>query len=239
MGMSRIAKAIHPRTGLAATGQFIGKDGTTRYVWPIAGGDGTDDTPGSDDTKPPAPPEKKHTDEDVARIAAAEKAKGERAARAALLKDLGLEADADLATVKAALDAKTAADTAHLSEAERAKREAEAAKAAADAERAQAKADRHAARVERALVVARVNDDALTDAALLLGTVSPDATDEEVTAAVTALKERRKELFGAAPGTTPPAPDGLPGTPPRNQPNGDAYQRGADRAKALAPAATE
>jgi hypothetical protein len=76
-----------------------------------------------------------------------------------------------------------------------------------------------------------VEESVLGDASRLIS-LSPDATDAEVTEAITALKGRLPALFASQ--QSPPPPSGEPGgTPPRQQPSGDAFQRGAERAKAL------
>ena len=191
---------------------------------------------------PPAPPapddEKKFTQADVTRLAAQEKAQGERKARRKLLEDLGLDPDtAKTEDIKAVLDAKKAAEEATLSAAEKAKRDAESDRAAAAKDKADAATILLDARKQLALVGAGVGTAVLADAATLLK-VAPDVTDEDLTVEIGKLKERLPALFtgSVAP---PPPPGGRPGgTPPRQQPNGDAYQRGAERAKKLAEAAS-
>lgn len=167
---------------------------------------------------------------------AREKDQGSRAERKRLLDSLGLTEDADVSDVKAKLDKQKANEDAALSATEKAKRDAEADRATAKREAEQAVADRLAAKRERLLTRAGVNPDVLDDAdALLARTLESDASDEAITAAVDKLKERHAGMFQAAKQTPARAPSGGPqGTPPRQQPQGDAYERGQARAKALA-----
>jgi hypothetical protein len=186
-----------------------------------------------------------------------EKDQGERAERRKIAEQLGIDPDKfDPAALKQIVDAKLAQDRAAETEAQRLQREAQEDRDKAKAEREAAAADRLAARRTTALLAAGValpavpqsgdtpeaaaeRAAALNQAAALLD-ITPDADDAAVTAAVDTLKVRFPGLFttSSTPPTTRPAPSGGPtGTPPRPQPSGDAYDRGAERAKKLAPAA--
>jgi len=177
-----------------------------------------------------------YTQADLNAIGAREKGLGDRDGRRAVLESLGLNPDQfDAAAVRAALDAARAAETANLSDSERAKREAEADRQAAATAKAEAAADRLDARKERLLTAAGVAPGAMFVA---LGGLPLTAEDDDTAAQgkVEALKQAAPGLFGASTTTgTPLAPSGGPtGTPPRPTPTGDAFTRGQERAKRLA-----
>lgn len=202
--------------------------------------DGDVTTPPETPQTPPAPAGL--SQEEVARIAAREKDQGARAERRKLLTALGLDPETGkIEDVKKQLEAARAADDARLSEVEKRERAAEAREKAA-AEREQVAADTaHRARLTQALVVEGAPAATLEDARTLLASVPHDADDKALADAVGALKTRLPALFGT-PTHTPPLPSGgsPTGTPPRPTPTGDAFARGAERARALglAPAAS-
>lgn len=202
--------------------------------------------PSTDPGTPPAPkpgppptptPVPQFTQEDLDRIAAKEKAQGQRAgARQALedmARELGFTNPDDVKTFVAA--ARKAQQDA-LSEDEKRRQELEqreqqlAAREAAAAERERA-ANRRAV-----LAGLGATGDDLEDAAALLR-VPDDADDQALREAAEALKTRRPELFGSRPATSPsalpPAPGGAPASAPpaRSTPSKDDAKA---RARALA-----
>lgn len=151
----------------------------------------------------------------IAAIAAENKARGERAAKAAaeqaLADKLGGRTLDDLL---AAADAVQAAEDAKKSEAEKALEAALAAKAEAETIRSQAARELHDARVRSALLGAGVTEAGLS--AVTVPGVTVESTPEEITAAVTALKTALPGLFTAkvAPGADPGKPGNqAPGEP--------------------------
>lgn len=184
---------------------------------------------------------------ELSRIATAEKAQGERAGRRALIESLGLDPEtAKPEEIRAILEAAAADRQARETEAETKAREATEKQTAAELATQAAQADRLASRIELQLVMAGMTppkDDAsdddrtaysarLADARKLIE-ATPDASDQALRDAVVGLKTRIPALFDAAV-STPLAnlPDGgPPGTPPRQQPEGDAYARGQARAR--------
>ena len=193
---------------------------------------------GAEDEAPRTPGEvhkaeevRRFSEAEVAERAAKESDKGKRSGRREVLEALGLGDDVSLADVRSMLEQKRQEDEARLSDAEKAKRDADQARAEATAERAQAQQERAQIAQERALLRAGVSSDLLDDARLLLR-VDATADESAMAEAVSALKARHAALFTApsvsAPGTI------TPGTPPRPAgPTGDAFTRGAERAKAL------
>lgn len=163
---------------------------------------------------PSAPPAGSFTQEDLDRIAAKEKAQGQRAGARQALEEFAAEhgfsnvddAKAFIAAARQAEDAKKSEDQKRQEELERREQELTAREAAAEAKA------RAAARREVLAGLGATGAD-LTDAAKLLD-VADDADEQTVTDAASALKERRPELFGVkpapAPSTLPPAPGGAP-----------------------------
>lgn len=169
----------------------------------------------------------------VRQVMEREKNEGKRSAERTVLEQLGYNS---LEDVKAVLTQKQQEDQAKMSEAERASAQATTLAAQAEADRRQAAADRQAAQIERALIRKGISDDALGDAIRLIQ-VEPDADEATITSTVESLKERHPSFFTASNPAGPPAPSGGPGgAPPRPAPNGDPYQRGAERAKKYAEA---
>lgn len=226
----------HPYTGLQALGVFY-NDG---------GGNPTPPEPSPAEPPKPGPPPSptpipQFTQDDLDRIAAREKAQGQRAGARQALEDLAKE----LGFTKPD-DVKTFVETARkaqqdaLSEEERRRQELE--------QREQAIADREAAAIAReraairksALLQLGATGTDLEDALALLERDlrdTPDADEQTVQATAEALKERRGALFGAAPapqpGQMPPAPGGAPagGPPPRQAPSGRPGDRGREMAR--------
>lgn len=161
-------------------------------------------------TPVPAPPAAgaTFTQDDLTRIAAEQKARGEReakaAADAALAEKLGgTTLDELLALKQAKVDAENAAKT----EAERLLDEAKADRAAAAQERAAAATEKHATAVRAALIAAGVPEAGL-DAVHL--DVAQGADAATIKAAVDALKTKLPGLFATT--VTPSADPGKPGT---------------------------
>ncbi|MFF6931501.1 hypothetical protein [Streptomyces californicus] len=207
----------HPYTGALAMAVFYNDGGD-----PPAGG-----TPNPQDPPKPSPPATRtFTQDEVASLAAKEKAQGERAgARAALEKvaaDLGFS---NLDDAKTFIEEGRKAKEAQLSEQQKKERELAEREARADAREKAAEARERTANRRALLVGLGATGDDLDDAAALLR-VPDDADDEDVQAAADALKQRRPELFGATrqpdPTVVPPAPTGLPAAgvprPGANQP---------------------
>lgn len=178
-----------------------------------------------------------YTQEALQAKLAHEKGQGKRAAERAIAEALGFDPENfDPAAVKAILDQQRAAEQANMTEAERLKAEAEA-------DREQARKDREAAdrllldsKKRTALIAAGVDPKTVDVAAPALA-IGKDDDDAAVEAAIATLKEKAPGLFGVATPAPPRLPSGAPtGTPPRQQPTGDAFEKGAERAKKLAGA---
>lgn len=234
---------------------FSFDDGSTRCLPAVGGGDGSDpaSTPPANPpanppgNPPPPPPPSTFTQDDLNRVATAQKSEGERAAEKRILADLGVD---KLDDAKAVLARAKEAETAAMTEAERAKAEALEAKRAADADRASAASDRRDAAVERALLGAGLalpegddKDDqraSVLSRSVRLVDIDGDPTPEKVKAAVAELKATMPALFAApanagngngSAGNGRPAsgnPSGSSATPPPR----DSESEGAKRAKA-------
>lgn len=165
---------------------------------------------------PPAPAPM-FTQEDLERIAAKEKAQGQRAgARQALedlAKELGFSSPDD---VKKFVAAARKAQQDALSEEEKRRQELERREQELAAREAAAIAREAAATRRMILAGLGATGDDLEDAAALLR-VADDADEDTIREAAEALKNRRPELFGArpapAPSPLPPAPGGAPAGP--------------------------
>ncbi|MFJ1993086.1 hypothetical protein [Streptomyces asiaticus] len=209
---------------------------------PVCYADGGDppagEPPAAEPPKPGPPPARTFTQDEVAALAAKEKAQGERAgARAALEKFAADNGFSNVDDAKAFIEEARKAREAQLSEQEKreqalAKREQEL----ADRETAAVARERAAAR-RAVLVGLGATGDDLEDAAALLR-VDDDADDATVQDAAEKLKERRPELFGVASAappapSTPPAPGGAPagGPPARQTPGGKPGDRGREMAR--------
>ncbi len=175
------------------------------------------DPPGAPDPNGPdsaggGAPAKVLTQDQVNSIVTREKSQAARAREAEVLQALGFES---LEAAQAAVAEQQKAERERMSAVER--READAAAkeaAAAERERKAAEREQRAARRE-VLVGLGATGANLDDAVVLLGTaIGADATDTDaLAAAATALRERRPELFGGAPGA-PAAPPAAPSTTP-------------------------
>lgn len=180
----------------------------------------------------PTPPDRTYDEAHVQRVAAQQKAEGERAATAKIAEQLGMTPE----EAKTKLDAATAAERAAMDEATRKQAEAADAKAVADKATADAARETTTAKVTQALLVAGVDlggqaakdeerAEKLAMAARLV-TVDPGADDAAIKAAVDRVKATVPQLFTA----TPPAAGGSdPGAGPagRQQPAG-AFGKGGD-----------
>ena len=216
-----------------------------RPILTIAGG-APDDPPGPPvpgavgvvtPPAPPAPPT--FTQDDLTRLAAREKAQGERAGEKTGMRKiaelLGLDPETfDVAAVRKILDGQRNAEEAKLSDADKAKAAAQTDREAAAADRAAALNERLAGRKERVLRAAGVPEGKGLAVAAAALDIAFDDDDATVNAAVTALQSDIPGLFAPGAPRVPGAPGGAPtGTPPRQQPNGDKYEAGAARARAL------
>ncbi|WP_329474259.1 hypothetical protein OIE75_40820 (plasmid) [Streptomyces sp. NBC_01723] len=231
-GLAAAHTWTHPYTGILAHAVFYNDGGNPT-------GDG-DPAPAPKPGPPPAP-SPQFTQDDLDRIAAKEKAQGQRAgARQALedlAKDLGFTNPDDVKTFVAAArqaeDAKKTAEQKRQEELDRREQELK------DREDAAITRERAAIR-KSALVQLGATGTDLDDALALLERdlrQTPDADEAAVQAAAEALKERRAALFGAAPATPaptmPPAPGGSPagGPPPRQTPASKPGSRGLEMAR--------
>jgi hypothetical protein len=212
--------------------------------------DGGDPTPApapaAEPPKPGPPPAAgTFTQDDLDRIAAREKAQGARSgAREALEKFAADNGFSSVEDAKAFIEAARQAKQDSLSEDEKRRAELDQREQQLNQRESAAKAAQRNAERRLALVSLGSTGDALEDAIALLEHAlrdQPDADTATVTAAATALKERRGELFGAAtpaaPVAMPPAPGGAPaggGTPARPTPTReDINERERKRAVAM------
>lgn len=196
------------------------------------------------DPAPSDPPaERTFTQAQVTAMMAQEKAQGKRAAEEALAKDLGCTP----AEAKAIIEGARKRADEEKSEAQLAKEAADRAKAEADASTAASARETLNTRIEAALMRAGVvqaeddKDGSKFDARLnrlrKLVDVEPGADVAAIAAAVKTLKDEEPTLFGVSEPKKKVAPNSDPsGKPPPNQPNTDAFTRGADRAKSAAGA---
>jgi hypothetical protein len=225
----------HPYTGLAGLSVFYNDGGTPPTPTP-APADPPKPTP------PPAPaPTPQFTQEDLDRIAAKEKAQGQRAGARQALEDLAKELGfTNPDDVKEFVAAARKAQQDAMTEEERRRQELE--------QREQALAEREAAAIARersaqrrsVLVGLGATGDDLEDATALLR-VADDADEQTIQEAAEALKARRPELFGAAPApqpqqTLPPAPGGAPaggGSPRPAATKDDVQARARKRAEQM------
>lgn len=193
-----------------------------------------------DPPKPGPPAGRTFTQDELTALAAKEKAQGERAGgRAALEKaatDLGFTNFDD---VKAFVEEGRKIKEAQLSEQEKKERELADREARAEARERAAELRERIANRRAVLVGLGATGDDLEDAVALLR-VPDDADDATIAEAAAALKERRGELFGAAPATPPPgqlppAPGGSPagGPPPRTPALGKDAVKEAARQRAI------
>ncbi|MFF7476668.1 hypothetical protein [Streptomyces sp. NPDC008092] len=233
----------HPYTGLAGLAVFY-NDGAP-----------TPPAPAPEPPKPgppPAPtPAGQFSQEDLDRIAAKEKAQGQRAGARQALEDFAKEHG--FTTVDDAKDFIAAARKAQedaLSEQEKREKDLAEREAKAVAREQATTARERAVRREQALTrlgAFDTTDDKgntipnLQDALAMLDrdlSATPDADDQAVAEAAAKLKGRRPELFGTTtaqpqPNAMPPAPGGAPagGPPPRQAPVGKPGDRGREMAR--------
>lgn len=176
----------------------------------------------------PAPPANPptFTQEDLDRIAAKEKAQGQRAGARQALEEFAAEHGfSNVDDAKAFIAAARKAQEDALSEQERVQKKLEADQQAIAAERQTIAAERRTLRREQALsrlgAIDATDDQGntipnLQDALAMLDrdlAANPDADEQTVTEAAAKLKARRPELFGTttpAAQTPPPAPSGMP-----------------------------
>lgn len=194
------------------------------------GGGGTGDPPKPEtkpDPKPPAPPAPKMlTQEEVNAIAAREKDQGARAAEQRISEELGVPLD----EAKSILAAHRQAEQEKKSQEERlAERQAELDKRDEDL-----KAQSHKLSVAQHLILAGVTDTTKQNRIVAIleaeGKIPQGVKPDDISAAVTKLKEEEPHLFG--PGSTPSPPSGGPrGNPPKPNLKDDAMSRGAERAR--------
>lgn len=205
----------HPYTGPAAHAVLYADGGDPPAV-PA--------TPTPADIKPPTPaPIPQFTQDDLDRIAAKEKAQGQRAGARQALEDLAQELGfTNPDDVKAFVGAARKAQQDALSEEEKRRQELERREQELAAKEAAATARERVAIRKAAVMGLGATGADLADALALLDrdlADTPDADEDTVTAAAEALKARRPALFGTAPApqtTLPPAPGGAPaGAGPR------------------------
>ncbi|MFF8910503.1 hypothetical protein [Streptomyces olivaceoviridis] len=198
----------HPYTGPAGLAVFYNDGGTPPTPTP-APADPPKPSP------PPAPtPVPQFTQEDLDRIAAKEKAQGQRAGARQALEDFAAEhgfnsvddAKAFIAAARKAEEAMKTEEQKRQEELDRREQELAARETAATTR------ERAAARRAVLVSLGAAGDD-LEDATALLR-IADDADEQAIQEAATALKERRPELFGAKPAPQPsllpPAPGGAP-----------------------------
>lgn len=167
------------------------------------------------------------------RIAATEKTQGKTAGVAELAKTLGLDSPDEIAAiVKAHRDAQSAA----MTEAEKAKADAAKTKAEADAALRDAKQARLDAIAIKHLSKAGAEAPEVLAAGLARFGVTLDSGEEDVAKAVEEMKKVMPGSFGPHP-TGTPAGAGHPGTPPAGTPQGAST--GADQMGSLAKAQLE
>lgn len=221
----------HPYTGAQALGVFYND-----------GGDPPAGDPAPKPGPPPNPtPSPQFTQDDLDRIAAKEKAQGQRAGARQALEDLAKElgftnpddVKSFVAAARQAEDAKKTEDEKRAEELARREQELNAREAAAVAR------ERAAIRTSVLAQLGATGTD-LEDALALLERDlrdTPDADEATVRTTAEALKERRAALFGTAPapapGQMPPAPGGSPagGPPPRQAATGKPGDRGREMAR--------
>lgn len=167
------------------------------------------------------------TQDEVSNIAAREKAQGRQAAENQLAEDLGVPIE----EAREIIEQHRQREEAEKTEAQKAREAADREKAEAEQAKAEAARERHDAKVERALLKAGVNPDILERATPSLN-LEVGADDAAIKAEIDALKKDVPSFFGTGNGKPPSSTPG--GTPPSGgQPNKDAFDKGAERAKAL------
>lgn len=150
---------------------------------------------------PPTPPPAAVTQEQIDKLMGRARNEGKSTATREMLDELGVE---DIESVKAALQAHQERLEADKTEVDRARDEAVQAKREAEQARAEAAQAQLSVRIDRALVEAKVETNALSYIAELVK-VEPSATDDEIREAIDSLKGDIPQMFAE--------PDGAPGTP--------------------------
>lgn len=177
-----------------------------------------------------------HSQDDLNRIAAAEKEQGKRQAERDLAEALGVTVD----EAKAIIETHKKAEQDAMTETQRQAAAAAEDRQKAAAELVAARADRRGAAVHAALVIAGVvvpegqnGVDVLDRVGRMVSLPDGDVTPEQATAAVDALKAMVPSLFAAAaplkPGQKPPPSSGPPAPPAPKPPEGglkDAFEKG-------------
>lgn len=216
-------------TIIPTTGRWVGKlcwlhdDGTVLPV--IRGGDGSGEGGEGGSGDPPEggnqggkegeplrhPDGRLLTQDDITRITTREKNEGRSSATKELLKSLGVD---NLEDAKAIIDRAKKVEEENLSETEKAKKDAQADREKAAKEISDAKRERLAAKVDRKLAKAEVPEDQIEDVAQLLK-LEDDPSDDDIDAAIDALKERLPQLFSPAKPDPKKPPKHDPGKPPK------------------------
>lgn len=217
--------------------QIIGymKSGLPIYV--ISGGaepepDDPKPDPKPDDPKPSDPKpddDKRFTQADLDKAAAAARREGKRSAAEDLAKELGISVED---AKKVIADAKKAEDE-KKDEATKAREAADAEKAAAEREKTEAAKERHAVKVERALLKAGIDPDK-TERVAKLVEVEVGAEADEIETAVETLKSDIPTLFAETDEETEddkPTGSDPKGKQPKPKGGDDAIERGRKRAE--------
>ena len=172
-------------------------------------------------------PEKTFAQEDVTRIAAREKDEGKRAGQRAVLQELGFDSIEEAQSFRRQLDE---AESAKLSEVDRAKKEAERDREDAARDRLEAASMKHSITVERVLVKQGLDQEIAEEVSQLVK-VDVGSTQEEISTAIAELKQKMPQLFTSVPGATgtPKIPNGDPGRAPSGNPPQDPEKAARDR----------
>jgi len=149
----------------------------------------------------PTPPPAAVTQEQIDKLMGRARSEGKSTATREMLDELGVD---DIDAVKAVITAHQERVDADKTEVDRAKDEAVQAKREAEQARAETAQAQLSVRVDRALVEANVETNALSHIAELIK-VDPSATDDEIREAIDTLKGDIPQMFAE--------PDGAPGTP--------------------------
>lgn len=186
---------------------------------------------------------KSFTQDDLNRVSTEQKREGERHARRQLLEQLGLDPnDSSIDVSKIAETLKTAHEAEEQQKTELQRQTDAAAKSKADSDKATADAKRETLKAKVTLGVvsagapaANAGDVSTLVRAELDG--KEDPSDDEVTAAVEAVKKRQASLFEATQQTngngnkqTPTAPSGVPQGTQKPQAGDDSLTKAQDRA---------
>ena len=149
----------------------------------------------------PTPPPAAVTQEQIDKLMGRARSEGKSTATREIHDELGAD---DIESAKAVITAHQERVDADKTEVDRAKDEAVQAKREAEQARAETAQAQLSVRVDRALVEANVETNALSHIAELIK-VDPSATDDEIREAIDTLKGDIPQMFAE--------PDGAPGTP--------------------------